>query len=392
MSSLQQQKNIAILDFVRTPHYKLQEAEATLATSITKSCLLSLFEKNPHLKNQVRKIGLSYARKEASPQVSFEELIASLALSKDTRISLDYYGKEATVQALVTSCEEIDRDFSPLVITGGLEISSQETSISTQRKKIFLSKYQQRLKKYLPELAYLDDANFLEILNFGEIEEWQQRAYSSDCTREILDNFTEVSLLKRTKDQRKRVPFSTSAPYFHLLTEDQFYEHHTKLASIKKAYPLLKGTFSNLTAHNTALATDGSSFLVLASEKKAKEMGYPIKNKILAYKTLEEISPEVIEAFLSPYKLNLKSLDFFEIPERSALHVFLTLRKLGEPPLSKVNALGGGLSFGYSCSAEPFSAIERLSKTLSLHHGAFGLAVIQNSYKNSTLFLLGAAS
>ncbi len=385
-------KNIVILDFVRTPHYKLQEAPSVLATSIVKSCLLTLFESNSQLKENLDTILISYAKKEASPQISFEEISESLELSKNITSKLSYCGEESTAKALLSGCHDIQYGISHLMITGGIEISLSDTLTKKQSSQKNLNKYQQKLKKSIPELSYLGEDSFFQMLNFSFLEEWQKQAHDYGFSREALDTFVE-NCYKKTEEQsllsrESLVPLLTPEPNFYLLTQDQFRDQKKSREIIKKACPLLKGSFANLTAYNTSLATDGSSFLILSSREKATAIGHRVLTQIIAYENVTFSSSSSIKTFLEKEGLSPQEIDFFEVSQQSAAHVLTCLQELDNPPLEKVNVLGGGLTTGYASSAEPISSIDRLRRTLELYHGIFGLAVIQNSYNNLTVFLL----
>jgi len=381
------QKNIVILDFVRTPRYKLQETPCVLGTSIVKSCLLALFENNSQLKKNLDTILISYSKKESAPQISFEEISESLELSKNIMSKVCYYGEESTAKALISACKEIEFGLSHCLITGGMEISVSNTLTKKQSSQKSLNKYQQKMKKSIPELSYLGEDTFSQLLNFSFLEEWQKQAHDYGLTRENLDTLVTESW-KKPEIKESLVPILTTEPNFYLLTQDQFRDHQKKHDVIKKTFPLLKGGFANLTAYNTGLATDGSSFLILSSKEKATAIGYKALTQIIAYENVSFLGPSSIKNFLKKEGLSPQEIDFFEIAEQSAAHVLSCLKELDSPPFEKVNKLGGGLMIGYASSAEPISCVDRLRKTLELYHGIFGLAVIQNSYNNLTVFLL----
>jgi acetyl-CoA acetyltransferase len=385
-------KNIVILDFVRIPHYKLQESPSVLSTSIVKSCLLTLFESNSQLKENLDTILISYAKKEAAPQISFEEIFKSLELSKNITSKLSYYGEESTAKALLSACNDIHYGLSHLMIMGGMEVSLSDTLTKKQSSQKSLNKYQQKLKKSIPELSYLGEDAFSQILNFSFLEDWQKQAHDCGFSREALDALVE-NCYRKTEEQallskESLIPLLTPEPNFYLLTQDQFRDHGKNREVLKKACPILKGNFANLTAYNISLATDGSSFLILSSREKATAIGYRVLTQIIAYENVTFSGPSSIKNFLEKEGLSPQEIDFFEVSEQSASHVLSCLKELDNPPLEKVNALGGGLATGYASSAEPISSMDRLRRALELYRGTFGLAVIQNSYNHLTVFLL----
>jgi len=149
--------------------------------------------------------------------------------------------------------------------------------------------------------------------------------------------------------------------------------------------PTLKPVFKKegtVTAANASSINDGAAALVLSSEEYAKEHGYAISAKIIAYSTHAQAPEEFttapiqsIETVLRKAKMTLDQIDLFEINEAFAV-VDLAAQKKLRIPIEKLNVLGGAIALGHPIGASGARIILTLITALELRNKRFGLASI----------------
>ncbi|CAD7966060.1 unnamed protein product [Amoebophrya sp. A25] len=111
------------------------------------------------------------------------------------------------------------------------------------------------------------------------------------------------------------------------------------------------------TAGNSSQTTDGAAMVLLASRKKAKELGLPIIGKLVSF-SVEGCDPEImgigpavaIPSALSKAGLTIQDIDIFEINEAFASQATYCVEKLGVP-MDKLNPKGGAIALGHPLGA-----------------------------------------
>ncbi len=149
--------------------------------------------------------------------------------------------------------------------------------------------------------------------------------------------------------------------------------------------PTLKPAFKKdgtVTAANASSINDGAAALVLSSEEYAKEHGYAVSAKIIAYSSHAQ-APEKfttapiqsIETVLRKAKMTLDQIDLFEINEAFAV-VDLAAQKQLRIPTDKLNVLGGAIALGHPIGASGARILLTLITALELRDKRYGLASI----------------
>lgn len=176
----------------------------------------------------------------------------------------------------------------------------------------------------------------------------------------------------------------------------------SKLAKLgpafRKAQPGTCG--GTVTAASSSALTDGASAVLVMSEEKARELGYPADIVVRAYvKTAIEPYPQLLLApaiaipkALEKAGLKLEDIDIFEIHEAFAAQVLATLRVLeskefaqkhlgrdqpvGKIPVEKINPNGGSLAIGHPFAATGGRLVAAASNELRRSKKRFALISI----------------
>jgi acetyl-CoA C-acetyltransferase len=149
-----------------------------------------------------------------------------------------------------------------------------------------------------------------------------------------------------------------------------------KLASLKAAFTK-DGT---VTAGNASGINDGAAALVIATEKKARELGRKPLARILAYCTtgvdpmLMGIGPvDAMRKALKRAGLSVGDLDAIELNEAFASQSLAVVRELGLDP-AKVNVHGGAIALGHPIGASGARVLTTLVHGLQARGGGRGAA------------------
>jgi acetyl-CoA C-acetyltransferase len=151
-----------------------------------------------------------------------------------------------------------------------------------------------------------------------------------------------------------------------------------KLAQLKPAFSK-EGT---VTAGNSSGINDGAAALVIATEKRARQLGGRPLARILSYCTtgvdpmLMGMGPvEAVRKALERAKLTLDDLDLIELNEAFAAQSLAVLRELHVDP-SKVNVYGGAIALGHPIGASGARVLTTLAHALQARKARRGLATL----------------
>ncbi len=126
-----------------------------------------------------------------------------------------------------------------------------------------------------------------------------------------------------------------------------------KLAGLRAVFA--KG--GSVTAGNASQISDGAAAVIVASEKKADQIGAAPRARIVDYCTAGVAPKEIfdapakgIAALLSRNGLTIADIDLFELNEAFAAQVLANIGELGIPE-DKLNICGGGIALGHPIGA-----------------------------------------
>jgi len=149
-----------------------------------------------------------------------------------------------------------------------------------------------------------------------------------------------------------------------------------KLAALTPAF----AKDGSVTAGNSSGINDGAAALVIATGKKAKEVGCKPLARILSYCTtgvhprIMGMGPvEAMKKALDRAGLRLDQLDAIELNEAFASQSLAVVRELGLDP-AKVNIHGGAIALGHPIGASGARILTTLVHTLQARGGGRGAA------------------
>lgn len=109
-----------------------------------------------------------------------------------------------------------------------------------------------------------------------------------------------------------------------------------------------------ITTANASSVNDGAAALVLASEKRAKELGLPILAELKCWANIGvpkeymgEGAFKVLPKLFSKSGLQMQDVDYFEMNEAFAAVVGGALKEFPELDINKVNQWGSGVALGH---------------------------------------------
>lgn len=166
-----------------------------------------------------------------------------------------------------------------------------------------------------------------------------------------------------------------------LLSEDETPRENTRLDSLANLNPSFRPN-GKITAGNSSQISDGAAAVLLASRKKAEELGLKPRAKVVAT-ALAGVDPEIMLTAIIPAtrkvlakaKLSMEDISVFEVNEAFA-SVVLAWQKELNPDMNKVNPNGGAIALGHPLGASGARIISSLVNELERQGGRFGLATM----------------
>jgi acetyl-CoA acyltransferase len=212
-------------------------------------------------------------------------------------------------------------------------------------------------------------------LNMGETAERLHDRYPS-LTKERSDRFAVHSQAKAAqayangKIQGDLIPVAYKSDQgWGQLDRDE----HPRPETTMEGLADLKTPFrphGRVTAGNASPLTDGATISLLASEDKARELGLPVKMRMVTFAFMG-VEPEVMgigpipstEKALAKAGLTMDDIDIIEINEAFAVQVLSFLEHFGiADDDSRVNPYGGALAFGHPLASSGVRLMIQLAK------------------------------
>ena len=198
-----------------------------------------------------------------------------------------------------------------------------------------------------------------------------------DITKERCDAYAVASQEKAAaayaagKIQPDLVPVATKSAEkgWGLATTDEPMRPGTTLESLAG----LKTPFrpaGRVTAGNAAGINDGATACLLASEETAKELGLPIKMRLVSY-AFAGVAPEIMavgpipstEKALAKAGLSIDDIEAFELNEAFAIQVLAFLQHFGiADDDARVNPYGGAIAFGHPLASSGVRLMTQLAR------------------------------
>ncbi len=163
-----------------------------------------------------------------------------------------------------------------------------------------------------------------------------------------------------------------------------------KLASLKPAFDP-EGT---VTAGNASQISDGAAAVIVASERRARELGAEPMARVVDYWTSGVAPKEIfwaprigIEELLRRNRLGVDDVDLFELNEAFAAQVLSNIRPLGIGE-EKLNVCGGAIALGHPIGASGARVLTTLLHQLARTGGRRGVASLCLGGGNSVSMLI----
>jgi acetyl-CoA acetyltransferase family protein len=131
----------------------------------------------------------------------------------------------------------------------------------------------------------------------------------------------------------------------------------------------------NVTAGNSSGLTDGATASLIAAEDVARELGLPVKMRMVSY-AFAGVEPEVMgigpvpatDKALAQAGLSIEDIGLFEINEAFAVQVLAFLDNYGiADDDARVNKYGGAIAFGHPLASSGVRLMNQLARQFEEH-------------------------
>jgi acetyl-CoA acyltransferase len=362
-------RTVVLVDAVRTPFGKSGGAFAnTRADDLLIRAMRGLIERNPQLPlSQIDDVAIAAATQTGDQGMNIGRSASLLAGLPNTvpGYSIDRWCAGA-LTATTTIAGQISMGAIDLALAGGVEHMGNHP----------MGELMDPNPRYLAEKIVDPDA-----MSMGATAERLHDRFPS-ITKERADRYAYNSQMKTAKAyeqgliQRDLIPTAARSEElgWTIVSADEGPRPTTTmegLAGLKT--PFRPG--GRVTAGNASGINDGATIALLASEDKAKELGLPIKAKLVTF-AFAGVEPEVmgygpvpstIKA-LSKAGLSIEDIGAFEINEAFAVQVIAFLEHFGisdDDP--RVNPYGGAIAVGHPLASSGVRLMINLARTFEAH-------------------------
>ncbi|CAN2207094.1 PaaJ Acetyl-CoA acetyltransferase [Candidatus Nanopelagicaceae bacterium] len=362
-------RTVVLVDAVRTPFGKSGGAFVnTRADDLLIRAMRGLIERNPQLPlNQIDDVAIAAATQTGDQGMNIGRSASLLAGLPNTvpGYSIDRWCAGA-LTATTTVAGQIAMGAIDLALAGGVEHMGNHP----------MGELMDPNPRYLAEKIVDSDA-----MSMGATAERLHDRFPS-ITKERADRYAYNSQMKTAKAyeqgliQRDLIPTAARSEElgWTIVSADEGPRPTTTmegLAGLKT--PFRPG--GRVTAGNASGINDGATIALLASEDKAKELGLPIKAKMVTF-AFAGVEPEVMgygpvpstEKALAKAGLTIADIGAFEINEAFAVQVIAFLEHFGigdEDP--RVNPYGGAIAVGHPLASSGVRLMINLARTFETH-------------------------
>lgn len=362
-------RTVVLVDAVRTPFGKSGGAFAnTRADDLLIRAMRGLIERNPQLPlAQIDDVAIAAATQTGDQGMNIGRSASLLAGLPNTvpGYSIDRWCAGA-LTATTTVAGQISMGAIDLALAGGVEHMGNHP----------MGELMDPNPRYLAEKIVDPDA-----MSMGATAERLHDRFPT-ITKERADRYAYNSQMKTAKAyeqgliQRDLIPTAARSEElgWTIVSADEGPRPTTTmegLAGLKT--PFRPG--GRVTAGNASGINDGATIALLASEDKAKELGLPIKAKMVTF-AFAGVEPEVmgygpvpstIKA-LTKAGLSIEDIGAFEINEAFAVQVIAFLEHFGisdDDP--RVNPYGGAIAVGHPLASSGVRLMINLARTFEAH-------------------------
>ena len=362
-------RTVVLVDAVRTPFGKSGGAFVnTRADDLLVRAMRGLLERNPNLPvNQIDDVAIAAATQTGDQGMNIGRSASLLAGLPNTvpGYSVDRWCAGA-LTATTSVAGQISMGAIDLALAGGVEHMGNHP----------MGELMDPNPRYLAEKIVDPDA-----MSMGATAERLHDRFPT-ITKERADRYAYNSQMKTAKAyeegliQRDLIPTAARSEEFGwtIISADEGPRPTTTmegLAGLKT--PFRPG--GRVTAGNASGINDGATIALLASEDKAKELGLPIKAKMVTF-AFAGVEPEVMgygpvpstSKALAKAGLSIEDIGAFEINEAFAVQVIAFLEHFGiadDDP--RVNPFGGAIAVGHPLASSGVRLMINLARTFEAH-------------------------
>ena len=358
-------RTVVLVDAVRTPFGKSGGAFVnTRADDLLIRAMRGLIERNPSLPlNQIDDVAIAAATQTGDQGMNIGRSASLLAGLPNTvpGYSIDRWCAGA-LTATTTIAGQIAMGAIDLALAGGVEHMGNHP----------MGELMDPNPRYLAEKIVDADA-----MSMGATAERLHDRFPS-ITKERADRYAFNSQMKTAQAyeagliQRDLIPTAARSEElgWTIVSADEGPRPTTTmegLAGLKT--PFRPG--GRVTAGNASGINDGATIALLASEDKAKELGLPIKAKMVTF-AFAGVEPEVMgygpvpstEKALAKAGLKITDIGAFEINEAFAVQVIAFLEHFGiSDDDARVNPYGGAIAVGHPLASSGIRLMINLART-----------------------------
>ena len=362
-------RTVVLVDAVRTPFGKSGSAFAnTRADDLLIRAMRGLIERNPNLPlDQIDDVAIAAATQTGDQGMNIGRSASLLAGLPNTvpGYSVDRWCAGA-LTATTSVAGQIAMGAIDLALAGGVEHMGNHP----------MGELMDPNPRYLAEKIVDPDA-----MSMGATAERLHDRFPS-ITKERADLYAYNSQMKTAKAyeqgliQRDLIPTAARSEElgWTIISADEGPRPTTTLEGLAG----LKTPFrpgGRVTAGNASGINDGATIALLASEDKAKELGLPIKAKMVTF-AFAGVEPEVmgygpVPSTIKALKkagLTIEDIGAFEINEAFAVQVIAFLEHFGiadDDP--RVNPYGGAIAVGHPLASSGVRLMINLARTFEAH-------------------------
>jgi acetyl-CoA acyltransferase len=362
-------RTVVLVDAVRTPFGKSGSAFAnTRADDLLIRAMRGLIERNPNLPlDQIDDVAIAAATQTGDQGMNIGRSASLLAGLPNTvpGYSVDRWCAGA-LTATTSVAGQISMGAIDLALAGGVEHMGNHP----------MGELMDPNPRYLAEKIVDPDA-----MSMGATAERLHDRFPS-ITKERADLYAYNSQMKTAKAyeqgliQRDLIPTAARSEElgWTIISADEGPRPTTTLEGLAG----LKTPFrpgGRVTAGNASGINDGATIALLASEDKAKELGLPIKAKMITF-AFAGVEPEVmgygpVPSTIKALKkagLSIEDIGAFEINEAFAVQVIAFLEHFGiadDDP--RVNPYGGAIAVGHPLASSGVRLMINLARTFEAH-------------------------
>lgn len=162
------------------------------------------------------------------------------------------------------------------------------------------------------------------------------------------------------------------------MTQDEGPREDTTIEAMRSLKPVFKEN-GTITAGNSSQMSDGAGALLIMSNKKAEELGFKPRFRIIA-RTIVGSDPTLMltgpipatEKVLKRARLSIDDIDVFEVNEAFAPVPIAWLKETGADP-KKLNPNGGAIALGHPLGASGARLMISMMHELERTGGRYGL-------------------